>query len=407
MRLLVINTSWPSKQHPYLVFLFAHLKERFPNLQFFLFRKEADVRFAYELVGKTRVDDMLSDAMYRFAVRSNPIAYIKALFRILIHAKIAMRIFLLCLKDGYGVKEALGQLFYNNELLGKTYDLVYVNALQTARHYSIRSFFSKTKVVASSRGQDFDWNPTGYDKVLRDIDHLHVLGEYLKAKAVSRGFAPESVTIIPPAILPKGLKEQAVRLGEKEMLVMSSARLIWTKGFVYAIRAFALLKKSAPEADGWKYVILGDGPDREFIKAEISRLGLEHDVLLVGWVDQNTVNQWLGRASIYLLLSIEEGFNNSVMQAQSFGLPCIVSDAGGLPENVINGETGFVVRRYNSDVCADALRTLIVDESLRSRFGNRARSRMESEFGLSIQVGKYIEMFKNVERGHEQNSIGM
>lgn len=185
------------------------------------------------------------------------------------------------------------------------------------------------------------------------------------------------------------------------MLVMSSARLVWTKGFIYAIRAFALLKGSVPEAADWKYIILGDGPDKEFIKAEISRLGLEHDVLLGGWVDQNTVNQWLRRASIYVLLSIEEGFNNSVMQAQSFGLPCVVADAGGLPENVINGETGFVVRRYDSDDCMKALRTLIVDESLRKQFGSRARSRMESDFELSIQVEKYVEMFESVARGHE------
>lgn len=401
MRLLVINTSWPSKQHPYLVFLFARLKERFPSMQFFLFRNEPDVRFAYELVGEKQVDNLLSDAMYRFAVRSSPIAYLKAWLRILIHVRTAMRVFLLCRKDGQGIVKALGQLLYNNQLLGKSYDLVYINALQTARHYSIRSFFSTAKVVVSSRGQDFDWNPTGYDKVLRDIDHLHALGEYLKSKAVSRGISPERVTIIPPAILPKETQNQVGRPDEKEMLVMSSARLVWTKGFIYAIRAFALLKGSVPEAADWKYIILGDGPDKEFIKAEISRLGLEHDVLLGGWVDQNTVNQWLRRASIYVLLSIEEGFNNSVMQAQSFGLPCVVADAGGLPENVINGETGFVVRRYDSDDCMKALRTLIVDESLRKQFGSRARSRMESDFELSIQVEKYVEMFESVARGHE------
>lgn len=395
MRLLMIVGGWPSKQHPYLVYLFSSLRDRYPKAHFFLFRKETDIGFASKLIGKEKVDLVLMKALYRLTLGSKPVTWMRAVFRIIMNLGEALSVFRRCKVDGYRFHQALGQLLYNYELLGRQYDLVYINALQSARHISIRAFFPSSKVIASSRGQDFDWNPSLYDKTLREIDHLHVLGLHLQSKATERGFPIDRITIIPPAFLPSNETYHEPSL-DNTLYVVSASRLVWTKGYSYAIRAFARMIERLPEGTKCKYIILGDGPESELMASEITRLRMEQHVTLLGWVDQVTVNQWLGKASIYLLLSIAEGFNNSVLQAQAFGLPCIVSDAGGLPENVLHDETGYVAPRYDVETTAEYLYRLAVDANLRIKMGNKSKSRVLREFELSKQVGKYVAMFESV-----------
>lgn len=394
-RILVVISFWPSKEHPYLVYLFSKLRVEFPGMQLFMFKRTSDVRFADELIGAERTKQVLEKALYRFAFTYNLFEYIFPLIKILSHPLESKRIFKSCLADGYTKKQAFGQLLYGYQLIGKNFDLVYINALQTGRHIAISSFFPDTSIIASSRGQDFDWNPAGYDSLLSQLDHLHVLGTHLQQRAVEREFPIEKITIISPAALPNA-DAIATRIdrGSDTIQIVTAARLLWTKGYVYSLRAIALLKEMLPSYT-LRYVILGDGADFELLKFEINRLGLEQEVVLKGWVTQTEVNKYISTSDIYLLMSIEEGFNNSVMQAQSLGLPCVVSDAGGLPDNVLDGVTGFVVPRYNSMQAAEKLYALSTSASLHSHMALQARKRMEEHFNLDKQVNAYASLFRN------------
>jgi glycosyltransferase involved in cell wall biosynthesis len=394
LKILIVASVWPSKDHPYLIYLFKELKNKFPQLTLFLFQKVNEIHFAELLVGKENVEQVLENAQYRFVFSRNPFRYFLPILRIISHPVSSRRIFTTCLTDGYSKVQALGQLIYSNQLIGEEYDLIYLNSLQTGRHFCIRALFPRAKIIASSRGQDFDWKPSGYDKVLRDVDHLHVLGTHLKSMAEGRGFPSSRISMIPPAVMPQEIQTREQNKSD-EIVIMSSARIVWSKGYTYSLRAISLLSKMLKMMP-FKYVILGDGEDMDLIKFEINRLGLSNRVELMGWVNQIEVNRWLAKSHIYLLLSIEEGFNNSVMQAQSLGLPCVVSDAGGLPENVKDGETGIIVPRYDAQKAADALYSLVTDNVKRSRMGQAAGNRMRSEFSISNQSAKYEEMFRTI-----------
>lgn len=365
-------------------------------MQLFMFKRITDTRFADELIGTEGTRQVLKNALYRFTFTYNPLKYSIPLFRIIFQPLESKRIFESCIKAGLSKKKAFGQLLYGNQLIGKRFDLVYINALQTGRHVSISSFFSNAKIMASSRGQDFDWNPTAYDTLLSQLDHLHVLGTYLQQRAVERKFPIEKITIIPPASLPN--KDEGIaNVGHERdtIQIVTAARLLWTKGYVYSLRAIALLKEMLP-SQKIRYVILGEGADVELLRFEISRLGLEQEVVLKGWVNQLEVNHYLLRSDIYLLLSIEEGFNNSVMQAQSLGVPCVVSDAGGLPDNVLDGVTGFVVPRYHAEMASQKLYELATNTSLQSQMGLQAKKRMEEQFNLDKQVHAYSKLFQSL-----------
>ena len=86
------------------------------------------------------------------------------------------------------------------------------------------------------------------------------------------------------------------------------------------------------------------------------------------------------------VVGIEEGFCNAVIEAQAMELPVVTSDAGGLPENVEDGVTGFVVPRRNPAALADKLALLARDPALRRRLGCAGRARATARFDLDRQA---------------------
>ena len=399
-KILVIISLWPSKLSPYLTMLYPDLLNKIENLDFFMF-KEGDDTGASELIDK----EVLKKVFSKTKFRSNPYKltqYFWAFFSIIKNWSSAFRLLKYSLLEKSKPHQAWGQLFYNHKLLGKKFDLVYINALQSARHFCLRGLFPNTPIIASSRGQDFDFEPDGFDKVLTQIDHLHVLGEYLKEKAVSRGFSPYQITIIPPAALPAKFQIDHLVKSDKKITITSASRLAWTKGYIYSLSAVSMVIHQLPDIN-ISYHIIGDGPEKEFLQVEAVRLGIQNNVVFHGWKSQKEVNELVSIADIYLLLSIEEGFNNSVLQAQNLGIPCVVSDTGGLPENVEDGVTGLVVPRYDSHAAAEAILKLIQAPELRKKMGEAASQRVKQHFSLEKQVQRYADMFEKVIQNYEDH----
>jgi glycosyltransferase involved in cell wall biosynthesis len=392
-KILVALYTWPSKEHPYLIYLFSALKQHFPALQLYMFHKSSAIPMAEVLIGKNAVEAVLADALYRFKPSHNPLAYIKPLVSVTLHAGKAFSVYTQLRAAGFTRYHAIGQLLYTYPVFCETFDLVYINALQLAKHLPLRQLVGKTPIVVSSRGQDFDIQPDGYDAVLQQIDHLHVLGQHLEQQALARGFKSNNITRIPPAVLPIQKMTPRQQSGKK-IKIISVSRLYWIKGYAYALRAIYQLKQQLGN-DVFEYCIVGDGPEMEEIQVEIDRLQLRNQVTLTGWLDQAGVNEKIHQSDVFLLLSIGEGFNNAVMQAQQAGLPCVVSDAGGLPENVLHEQTGYVVPRYNVTAACEALAGLVTKEAKRVQMGEAARARMASEFSLDIQIKQYVEMFRS------------
>jgi len=400
-KILVVISHWPSKAHPYLTWLYYRLKEVYPRLQFFIF-SSSDKEFGEQLIGKEAVKSCLKNALYRRHFTLNPFPHLISCYKILTNIKQSYKIFLYCRAKGSSILQCYGQLYYFSSLLGKKFDLIYINALQTAKHFRSRNIFGNTPIIASSRGQDFDFEPEGFDNVLTQIDHLHVLGEYLKHKAVSRSFPPDQITIIPPAALPVTIRAGNLVKSDKIITITSASRLAWTKGYIYSLRAVSMVIHQLPDFH-INYHIIGDGPEKEFLQVEAVRLGIQSNVIFHGWQSQDEVNKLVFSADIYLLLSIEEGFNNSVLQAQNLGIPCVVSNTGGLPENVEDGVTGLVIPRYDADAAAKALQKLIQEPALRKQMGEAASLRVNQHFSLEKQVRQYADMFENVIRNHEDH----
>jgi colanic acid/amylovoran biosynthesis glycosyltransferase len=126
------------------------------------------------------------------------------------------------------------------------------------------------------------------------------------------------------------------------------------------------------------------------------QLGLGDVVTLVGAAGRERVRAELGWADVYLHAAVTEGFSNAVIEAQASGLPVVTSDAGGLPENVEDGVTGFVVPRRDPRAAAERVERLARDGELRARMGQAGRERARRCFSLGEQLQAFQDLYRRV-----------
>jgi glycosyltransferase involved in cell wall biosynthesis len=150
--------------------------------------------------------------------------------------------------------------------------------------------------------------------------------------------------------------------------IVGMGRLEKEKGFDLLIRAFASIAEARP---GWLLTILGDGPERDALAAEVARSGLTRRIFLPGW--EPDVMGVLERADLFVLSSRYEGFPNALCEAMACGLPVIAYDCPSGPADIVrDGVDGLLVPAENVTALAAAMARLIADPEGRRRMGARA-----------------------------------
>jgi glycosyltransferase involved in cell wall biosynthesis len=168
--------------------------------------------------------------------------------------------------------------------------------------------------------------------------------------------------------------------------LIAVGRLKAPKDFLTLIRAFAALPEESFEA-----LIVGDGPDRAVLGAEIRSLGLDGRVWLEG--ERSDVPTLLADSDLFVLSSRSEGLPVSVLEAMAAELPVVATDVGGLAELVVDGETGSLVPPGDAEALAAALGRLIGDRDLRRTLGAAGRARAEELFDLAAFRRAHAELY--------------
>ena len=257
------------------------------------------------------------------------------------------------------------------------------------------------KIVVSFRGYDLNFagleDPRYYDEVWEKADGIHCLGEDLWKRAQRRGCPADKLhALIPPAIdaefFHRSEPRNFERVGtpERPLRLLSVGRLEWKKGYEFALEAAQRVRAAGGEID---YRIVGDGSYYEAVVFARHQLGLKDVVTLCGAMDREGVRREMEWADVFVHAAVSEGFCNAVLEAQAMELPVVCSDAGGLPENVAHGVTGFVTRRRHPKEMAGRILELAGDMDLRRRMGEAGRERVMRHFRVEDQIRAFEEFY--------------
>ena len=170
--------------------------------------------------------------------------------------------------------------------------------------------------------------------------------------------------------------EPKPELKQKEILFAGT--IIPRKGYADLIRGFAKIAAFYPE---WKVVFAGNG-EIEKAKAITKECGVEEQIEFLGWVNGSAKDLAFQRASIYCLASDGEGFPMGVLDAWAYGIPCVVTPVGGLPDIVVDGENALVFPVGDVDMLASQLKKMISDDGLREKIASASLALAHTTFNV-------------------------
>jgi glycosyltransferase involved in cell wall biosynthesis len=173
--------------------------------------------------------------------------------------------------------------------------------------------------------------------------------------------------------------------------VLTVAKLYPRKGLDVLLRAIHLLKQSH---QGFRFVIVGDGPEEDRLKNMATELGIASMVVFAGDVKNDVVPALFKRCAFFALSSRVEPFGIVLLEAMTFGKAIVATTAGGIPEFVQDGHNGLLIPVEDHQALAECIQKLLVDKELRERIGRNGRMVVEEQYDYDKLIIRYEELFK-------------
>ncbi len=211
------------------------------------------------------------------------------------------------------------------------------------------------------------------------------VSDALRAKAIARGYPPERTLTHYDGVDLTQFRPEGRR---HENVVLHVGRLVEKKGTALLLHAFTQAHQQGLTAE---LVIIGEGPLRSSLERRARELGIAGATRFLGHQNSERVAEWLQRATVLAAPSLTassgdaEGLPTTVVEALAAGVPVIGSYHAGIPEAVIDGETGFLCPEGDYELLAVRLAELLGSPELRERMGKAGRALAEARFDASRQ----------------------
>ena len=289
-------------------------------------------------------------------------------------------------------------LMHGLDLLHCHYALPHATSAWIAREM-LRAQKRDVKVITTLHGTDI--TIVGQDPSFNAItkfsiersDRLTAVSEYLRQETYNAfGCTACDVGVIhnfiDPTIYNRAAHPPLLRqqLGPGP-IVMHISNFRRVKRVRDVVGIFAAINKQLPS---W-LVMVGDGPDRADAEDECRRLGLDERVHFLGKIDN--VAPLLASADLFLLPSTSESFGLSALEALASGVPVVGSAAGGMPEVVRDGETGFLCGVGDIRAMAEAGLGILSDKEKWKTMSERGAADARARFSLDAIVSKYEHLY--------------
>jgi glycogen synthase len=176
-----------------------------------------------------------------------------------------------------------------------------------------------------------------------------------------------------------------------DFILLSVGRLERNKGFHVLAEALARMRASS-----WFWVLIGDGPFRPTLQRQIGALGLADRVRLLGRTGHEELHAWYEGADLFVHPTLYEGSSLVTLEAMAHRRPVVATTAGGLPDKVHPGVTGWLVPPGDADALAGAVRDALSGREQLLARGDAGRALVEREFSWDAVAERTIGLYRRL-----------
>lgn len=247
-----------------------------------------------------------------------------------------------------------------------------------------------------------------FNTLLRETDILFV--NSIATQNIARQLTVDlaKIHVVYPSVdadnLPRNLTAQKVKhrhsLADKKC-ILTVGRLVERKGHDKIIQALPLILQKVPNAH---YLIVGSGPYEVHLKQLVAELRLENHITFAGYVPQTELGAYFSACNVFTMISREiprrgdvEGFGIVYLQANLLGKAVVAGRSGGVPEAVLDQQTGLLVNPLDVEEIAQAIARLLIDVDLAHSLACKGKQRVLSEFSSDLAAQKVITALQTVQ----------
>lgn len=184
------------------------------------------------------------------------------------------------------------------------------------------------------------------------------------------------------------------RTDSASITILSVGRFVAQKDYETAIQTIALLKKSKDITKSFRYIIIGEGQLENEVRDWIKSYNCEDLIEVV--IDPDNIESYYRQADIYFCSSIFEGLSNTLIEASSFSLPIVATDAGDNNQLVIDGKNGYITPTKAIPQLVEKLTWLINDYDKRMEMGKAGFEHLNAFFSYETFRQRYLDLIEQL-----------
>ncbi len=230
------------------------------------------------------------------------------------------------------------------------------------------------------------------------VDRYIAISHGIKRQMVTDGIPADRIEVVHSGIDVARFDGAIVHDYKAEFGLPDDARVIgdvaafgWHKAQEFLVRAMPRILERVPSAHVF---LIGDGDLRPKIEAEVRALGLQERILFTGF--RTDVPSLIRGMDCFVMCSVLEGLCTSLLDALALGCPAVGSAVGGIPEALVNGETGLTVPPRDPDALADAVIRVLTEPELAARLRDAGRRHVDAGFTVNTMVEGNLEVYRGL-----------
>ena len=242
-------------------------------------------------------------------------------------------------------------------------------------------------------------------KLMKRADALIAVSQYTKKELTEfYNISEEKIHVIYNGVNTQKFKppnrnktelRRELGLNPDRKMILFVGRLYSRKGLPTLLQAAQMVVKDFKNT---QFVISGGGfkQNEEKLRKLARQQGIEDNVSFVGYFPDEKLPDLYAAADIFVLPALYENFPFAILEAQSTGLPVVSTRVGGIPELIIDSQSGLLTEPSDHEQLADAITKLLQDSSLAEKLSKKARQLVEEKFAWPLVTSQVIDLYQKI-----------